>query len=284
MKKITLGFFATLIITHSVWAENTLPAELANVDNVNSEMNFTASENESVALSKTMKIAAETQHEADQNAKYSVELHYPQIQGTELSNEAKLFNTEIMRLVSEEVDQFKKNLALDKAHMKTLPENARQNSLKMDYDIDVIKPKSGTVVSVRLSVEGMQAGRAHPYHNNRVVNFNLTTGKALSLNELFKKDSKFLQRLAEYSNKSLTHKLKSDNWMIAQGTKADEKNFKNWNLQADSILITFDEYQVAPYVYGKQEVEVPYSELKKILSSKAPISACAQDVANCQVG
>jgi len=72
--------------------------------------------------------------------------------------------------------------------------------------------------------------------------------------------------------------------MVTQGTKPESKNFKNWNLQADSILITFDEYQVAPYVYGTQEVEIPYSVLEKILSAKSPIADCAKDSKNCQIG
>lgn len=156
--------------------------------------------------------------------------------------------------------------------------------MKVDYDVDIVKPKSGTIVSVRLTFEGMQAGRAHPYHNNRVVNFDLQTGKIISLNDLFKKNSNFLKLFAAYASKTLNQKLKQDNWMVQQGTKADVKNFKNWNLQADSILITFDEYQVAPYVYGAQEVEVPYSELKRVLSAKAPIADCAKDPKSCQIG
>jgi hypothetical protein len=246
------------------------------------EKSFAASEDQSITLSKNMTVSSMSKHHVDAALSYQIDVNYPQIKGKDLSVASKHFNQEVEKMVNDEVTHFKKLVALDAPHMKTLPENIRKNSLKIDYDIDVIKPKTGTIVSVRLSSEGMQAGRAHPYHSNRAVNFDLATGKMLSLNDLFKKNSKFLQLIAEYSNKSLNQKLKKDNWMVAQGTKADVKNFKNWNLQADSLLITFDEYQVAPYVYGKQEVEVPYSELKKVLANQAPISDCATSSASCQ--
>jgi len=68
--------------------------------------------------------------------------------------------------------------------------------------------------------------------------------------------------------------------MIASGAKANPANFKNWNIQADSILITFDEYQVAPYTNGPQEVEIPFSELKNIFSPNALIISEATDASS----
>lgn len=237
-----------------------------------------------VELSPTMKITSKAQHVVDAKLAYKMDISYPQIQGNSLTSGAKQFNQAIEKVVNNEVNQFKKNLVLDSPHMQTLPEALRKNSLRVDYDVDVVKPKNETLLSVRITFEGMQAGRAHPYHNNKVINFDLTSGKVLALDDIFKKNSKYLQLLAAYSKKTLDQKLKNDSWMVEQGTKADVKNFQNWNLQADSLLITFDEYQVAPYVYGTQEVEIPYSELKKVLSAKAPIAECAANASNCQVG
>jgi hypothetical protein len=75
---------------------------------------------------------------------------------------------------------------------------------------------------------------------------------------------------ATFSHKKLSDTLQ-DKWMISEGTKPEANNFRNWNLEEDGILITFEEYQVAPYVYGAQEVEIPYSVLKSYLSANAPI-------------
>ncbi len=255
-------------------------AEAADASN----NNLPLANERAIEITSNMKVESQTKQQQDETMHYKIEVSYPQIKGENLSASAKQFNRVIDSMVNEEMNHFKKLVTMDMPHMKTLPQDIQRNSLKVDYDLDVVKPKNNTIVSVRLSTEGMQAGRAHPYHNNRVVNFDLTSGKILTLNDLFKKNSQFLKLLAAYSNKSLNEKLKKDNWMVEQGTKADPKNFKNWNLQADSLLITFDEYQVAPYVYGKQEVEVPYSALVKILADKTPISDCAKNSVNCQVG
>lgn len=274
MKKIILLALICAFFSHSILANhsNKPPAKGLASDEFNIE------------ISPTMQIVSNTKHDEDTTLGCTIESKFPQIQGTSLSLGAKEFNTLVEKTVNEEINQFKKSVALDAPHMKTLPENIRQNTLKVDYDVDIIQPKTGPIISVRLTFEGMQAGRAHPYHNNRVVNFDLQTGKVITLNELFKKNSNFLKLLAAYTSKALNQKLKQDNWMVQQGTKANVSNFKNWNLQSDSLLITFDEYQVAPYVYGSQEVEVPYSELKKVLSSESPIVDCVKNPTSCQSG
>jgi hypothetical protein len=295
MKKLIPLFIASMAFSGWVHAENaptsaavpvTKVGESANNLSIdkNGEMSLVTSDDEAVSLSQNMKITSKKDHQMNAKLSYSIDISYPQIQGETLTDGANDFNKAIEKMVTEEVNQFKKNIALDRVHMQTLPVDMRKNSLKVDYDIDIIKPKGATLISVRITAEGMQAGRPHPYHNNRVVNFDLSTGKMLTLNDLFKKDSKFLQLIAAYTSKALNQKLKNDNWMVAQGTKPDANNFKNWNLQNDSILITFDDYQVAPYVYGSQEVEIPYSELKKVLSAKAPIASCASGEGDCQVG
>jgi len=235
---------------------------------------------EAIELTETMKLVPKTQHEEDAQLHYTIDLNYPQIEGETLTPQAEQFNKAIMRQVDQEVAQFKKYVQADVPHMQSLPDDLKHNSLRMDYDIDVIRPNQERLISVRLSNEGFQAGRAHPYHNHKVLNYDLNKGKVLALADLFKPKSNYLSVISKFANKKLTEKLE-DKWMINEGTKPIEKNYQVWNLENDGILITFDEYQVAPYVYGAQEIEIPYSELKSILSAKSPISVCAVDASNC---
>jgi hypothetical protein len=46
-------------------------------------------------------------------------------------------------------------------------------------------------------------------------------------------------------------------------------------------LITFDEYKVAPYVEGTQIVNIPYSALKKYVSTETPLGNCLQHKSKC---
>ncbi len=234
-------------------------------------------ETEAVIINNHLKVTSKTQNEEDQTLNYTLNATYPQITGTSpLPAAATNFNQQIIRLVTAEIDQFKNSVKRDLPHMQTLPESVRHNSLRIDYDVDVIHPNPLSIVSVRLNIEGMQAGRAHPFHVYRVLNFDLSHNKELALCDLFKPKANFLNTLSKYSSEKLTASLK-DKWMIANGAKANQANYKNWNIQADSILITFDEYQVAPYTNGPQEVEIPFSELKNIFSPQALIISSVKD-------
>lgn len=238
-----------------------------------------ATENEAVIIDSHFKVISKTQNEENQTLNYTLDATYPQITGVPLSTAAQNFNQQINKIVTSEIEQFKNSVQRDLPHMQTLPQDVRHNTLKMDYDVDVIHPDQLSLVSVRLNIEGMQAGRAHPFHVYRVLNFDLTHGKELALSDLFKPKTNYLHALSKYSSKQLNASL-TDKWMIANGAKANPANYKNWNIQADSILITFDEYQVAPYTNGPQEVEIPFSELKNIFSPQALIISSAKDASS----
>lgn len=261
MKKIMALFFSTFAAIQFAAAE--------------------PSTNDVIYVTDQFKLTPQSQHEDNKKIPYSIETSYPQLTG-KLSPSAEKFNQLISELVEQEVLRFKKYVAADMVHMKNLPEEARQNSLHIDYDVDVISPNNNTVISVRLSIEGMQAGRAHPYHTNHVLNYDLAQEKVLTLADLFKPKSKYLAVISNYCRDALNKKLKSDQFMVAEGTKPIEKNFKNWSIDEDSIVFTFEEYQVAPYVYGSQEVDIPYAVLKELIAPTSPIMPCVMDSKNCK--
>lgn len=239
-------------------------------------------ESDAVFVTSQFKMVTQTQRDANEEQHLTIEANYPQIASDNLSPAAQQFNTIISNMVSQEINRFKKYVSSDMPHMKNLPEDLKHNSLRIDYDTDVVKPTNNAIISVRISIEGMQAGRAHPYHTNHVVNFDLSNGKTLSLADLFKPKANYIKVIADYCNKNLKQKL-TDKWMIDGGTKPIERNFRNWNLEAEGIVITFDEYQVAPYVDGIQEVRIPYKFLKNLISPKAPIAECVTKPDACSV-
>lgn len=268
MKKIILLTAAIFIAAQCAWAapeSGTQPP---------------SDEKESVYITDQIKLAPHIIHEENPEKYYVINVVYPQIEGDNLSENAVKFNKMIDDVATEQANQFKKYVTEDSIHIKTLPESVRHNTLDVDYDTNVVKPGKEIILSVRMSIEGMQAGRAHPYHQRTVFNFNLTTGKELKLADLFKPNSHYLQVIAAYCKKELAKKLE-DKFMIADGTKPIASNYKNWNIEDDSLVISFDEYQVAPYVYGRQEVEIPYAELKKVIGENSVIAPCVKDSASC---
>ncbi|HQY21987.1 MAG TPA: RsiV family protein, partial [Ignavibacteria bacterium] len=104
-----------------------------------------------------------------------------------------------------------------------------------------------------------------------------TSGEGpLSFSSLFKKDIDYLNYITTICIKDLSLRLNDkdeDNTdMILDGASADEKNFTNWSVKDDTLTIIFNPYQVAPYVYGMQDVGIPLSELMTYLDSEGPLS------------
>jgi hypothetical protein len=232
---------------------------------------MTQSPDQAIQVTDDLQLTSQDIKDENPDLYYQIEGSYPKISGETLTPSAEKFNQAVSAIVNTELDEFKKYVKEDSIHIKTLPEEMRKNYLDIDYEIDLIQPKQTKIISVRISVEGMQAGRAHPYHKTFILNFDFTNGKVLALSDLFKPKSNYLKIISDYCQKTLSAKLE-DKFMISEGTKPIEKNFTKWNMEADHLLITFDEYQVAPYVYGLQEVEIPYSELKNVIAPGSVIA------------
>lgn len=252
-----------------------------------------AHDNESVDVSAEYHLIPQAEQAEDSLYYSAFDIHYPQITGKKLSVAMEHFNALSKQIVKEKLQQFKNSLKRDLPHMKTLPESVRHNNFHIDYDIDVIHPGNHSIISVRFSIEGMQAGRAHPFHQHRVLNFDVGQNKVLKLSDLFQPHTNYLGAIAAYSIKKLNEPLKinKDNMpkeiiqmregMIKEGAAPRPDNYKNWNIQSDSLLITFDEYQVAPYSDGALEVEIPFSALKSVLSLHTALAPCLKNPKHC---
>ncbi len=267
MKHYIVMVAFSLLLSHAAWAAET-PAQPATAKPIVAEDpdNYQA-----IFINDQMKITPNNRHEEDASQHSVINVDYPQITGEKLSAAAEQFNSLIVTTINQEVDQFKQYVKEDTIHMQTLPESVKHNEFKVDYDIDIVHSDTQPIVVVRFAVEGMQAGRAHPYHYHRVVNFDLANNKVLTLHDIFKPNANYLTVLASYTNQKLNETLQ-DKFMIKEGTAPNAKNYQLWNLESDGILITFDEYQVAPYHNGPQEVHIPFEALKGIISPEAPIT------------
>lgn len=278
MKKIIL-FIATILFSTCVWADPVQePAQ--------------AHDNESVDVTNNFKVIPQTRHDQDAATYSTYDINYPQISGSNPTAAVTNFNKAVNEIVNEELTKFKKLVKIDLPHVNTLPEADRKNTYHMDYDIDVIHPGKNAVISIRFSIEGVQAGRAHPFHAHRVLNFDFGQNKILKLSDLFHHNSKYLYAISNYSIKQLNAPLaqnkdlpeavvKMREGMIKDGAQAKEDNFKNWNIESDGILITFDEYQVAPYTEGSPEAEIPFIALQSMLSTNSSLAPCIKQSAHC---
>ncbi|HRH43680.1 MAG TPA: DUF3298 and DUF4163 domain-containing protein [Pyrinomonadaceae bacterium] len=151
-----------------------------------------------------------------------------------------------------------KNIALQYQNefKKGKPEKGEENYLESGYTIEFA---NDNIVSVQFGQESFSGG-AHPNHSSQTLNFDLKNNKPIKLADLFKPNSKYLQKLSQLSKEGL-----GDNLQFEEGIAPVAKNFSDFLITKKGLLILFDEYQVAPYAAGPQEVLISYADLKEFL-------------------
>ncbi len=105
-------------------------------------------------------------------------------------------------------------------------------------------------------------------------NFNLEQGRQLTLKDLFKGSSAYLEILSKYIRESLieNHVLNialDKDWVI-KGSQPIESNFKHFVLKENSLVILFEKYQIGSAFIGEPYLEIPFDvftdqiELKEV--------------------
>ncbi|MBS0431685.1 MAG: DUF3298 domain-containing protein [Proteobacteria bacterium] len=164
---------------------------------------------------------------------------------------------------------------------KQFPEFAdRQMQLLIDFKVAA---HTSDFVSVRET--GMQdTGGAHPLPIDSTIVYDAQTHRTVTLDDLFAQSDAARKALADYARVELTNKMMAQapkpgegspeaikEWktnakqMIDEGTEPTAQNFANFAVRAGSspadaspgLTLIFPPYQVAPYVYGTQTVDVP---------------------------
>ncbi len=143
-----------------------------------------------------------------------------------------------------------------------------------DYEVMAL---TAELASVRITLEIIHAGAAHPSTETEVINFAFQEGREITLAELFTDGTPFLPPMADYSRQALRQQL-TDQAVdgIVNGTKPIAEHYSKWNITPQGFLITFEEYQVASYAAGRQEVTIPYAALSGLNKNSSLLSPFLQ--------
>lgn len=235
-----------------------------------------------ITVTPELKIVTKMVKDDNNSDKYTNNLQYPQFEG-KLTGNAKQFNQNILSYLKNQEDDFKRQIKANLADTNNLPADLNKNGMYVNYQANMVKPNGQPIISVRLDLEPYFAGAAHPAHNLKTFNFELKNGKFLVLNDIFIPNSKYLDKVADYSRQALKKKLSDiDEKWFTEGTAPKPENYRNWNLKPEGILFTFDTYQVAAYVYGQPDVLIPYTELAAFIPDNSPIAVCAKNADACK--
>ncbi|MBE2280732.1 MAG: DUF3298 domain-containing protein [Ignavibacteriaceae bacterium] len=124
-----------------------------------------------------------------------------------------------------------------------------------------------------VSVEGnayMNTGGAHPNTLVTLLSFDKKTGKIVTINDLIDPSKvedfrKVVEKYFRLQNKlSATENLEEAGFWLTDNKFAIPEEF---NLTSNGIRFYINTYDIAPYVMGAFEIDVPYNEIKDLLKS-----------------
>jgi hypothetical protein len=204
--------------------------------------------------------------ETNDKPKYTVKAQVPTLAGS-TDPRVVQFNNEMTELTIDEIGRFR-----DNARMGYATPGSNGSSYNQKF---TLTSPPGNILSIKIDVNYYVEGAAHPASLTRVANYDLEAGQDLSLDQLFKSGSEYLKTLSNYCVAQLKTR-DIDFQSFSAGADPTSQNYINWNITPDSLQITFEEYQVAPYAAGPQIVVVPYSELASIIAPSGPIGEYAK--------
>lgn len=107
------------------------------------------------------------------------------------------------------------------------------------------------------------ARAAHANSETLTFNYSIKEQKELKLEDLFTPNSDYLNLLSQLSRTHLKEQLDERYFeMIDEGTPPKEVVFSSFLVEKTGLSITFNQYQVASYAEGIQEILIPSIELK----------------------
>lgn len=129
--------------------------------------------------------------------------------------------------------------------------------------------------SIKFEISYYTDGAAHPGNYSITLNYDLQNGRELTLDELFLSNSNYLQVISDECKAQLTARDMAFD-MFSAGADPLPENYQHWNISSEGLIISFDEYQVAPYAAGPQVVTVPFSALQSLINPQGAASLFIQ--------
>ncbi len=197
----------------------------------------------------------------------SVDVTYPNVSGTgkEIEDTNLILRSDIdKRIASFEIEaEDSMNADID------LPKDIKSSVIGSPS----IEEKNARYVSLFMGMEWYNRGAAHPSHTIDTYIYDYQNKKLVTVSDLFKQGSNYLTVLSKLSKEDLIAQSKQgdmgyvyDEAMVTDGTAPRADNFSKILPIKDGLVIYFDEYQVAAYAAGPQQVTIPYGKLKDIIS------------------
>ena len=175
----------------------------------------------------------------ESSPEYSIDVAYPQL-GVALDSEIR----DLVEDRSAQIRDLAREYPPDSVSPGPYTLDGTLHSVFIDPDI----------VSIRLSLYGYTGG-AHGGSTTYGFNLNRRSGTALTLDDALSLIGLSLSELADQSLAQLEADLGTVDF--PEGVSSQPENFQTFVVDADEVTFVFQEYQVAPYAAGPQQVSFP---------------------------
>ncbi len=195
------------------------------------------------------------------------------IEGTypKFSQADSVFNKKITDFIIAGITDFKKEAndnyqaRLETGGDEFQKEFAKGGQFTYQIKTEIIQ-SNNQFISVLIHIAGFSGG-AHGYETTTSFNYDVKNKSEITLAQLFPDDQNYLKTISNESRRQLEPKLaqageqktldENTKSMMLDGTDPkNEMNFQVFTFTKDIVTIYFGQYQVAPYVYGEQSIEI----------------------------
>lgn len=200
-------------------------------------------------------IHSKTIEQSHTKPSFSIKVTYPMM--AKNAHGARVFNAHVKKIIDTKINNFKKGAQHPVMNFKSY--------INISYKVTVEKKN---FVSIKFTNNSYYSGAAHPNSHSFVMNYDTPDEKFINLNALFTNGNQALQSIAHYCIAQLKKRNLGDMNFIKTGAAASAKNYETWNVNAKGLLITFNNYQVAAYVYGPQLVNIPANHFMNLVKQR----------------
>lgn len=220
-----------------------------------------------------LQIKSEIKNYSQKNTQYNYEVKadYPEFSGFEKVETQNKINQDAKNFVIAITDKFE-NDSKTNCDFSNLPGPKPEWSCELDVAFDGFSLVDNKILSAKIEYYQFTGG-AHGGTTYEFLNYNVDSGEKINWQDVFKKDSDYLKIISNYSKDNLSNQLLkpdeplSDSGWIEQGTAPTNDNYNtNIGFDKDGLTIVFQQYQVAAYAAGPQQVLIPYLQLKDVIN------------------
>jgi hypothetical protein len=197
-----------------------------------------------------------TSLERNDNPDYRIEVSIPRFANS-TDSRTRALNLVIDQILNSRINDFKRGIDSSAAG---------ENYLEISY---VIIASADRYLSTVFNFEQHFAGTAMLSQTSQVVNIDLEQFRLLKLDDLFKKDSLYLDAISKYCVNDLQER---ELLLWSDRAAPRPENFEFWTMSPQGLTITFPKGSVAPGSVEPPSVLVPINVIEPYLDPEGPLT------------